>query len=79
MLVVCEVLILVLGLGIAALRTLRGPVWFPLRALATGYVDLFRGLPLIICLYLIGFGLPGLRLTGIPNDPVRARRRSRWC
>jgi polar amino acid transport system permease protein len=69
-LLVCEVLILVLGLGIAALRTLRGPVWFPLRALATAYVDLFRGLPLIICLYLVGFGLPGLRLTGIPNDPV---------
>ncbi|MCP2166157.1 amino acid ABC transporter membrane protein, PAAT family [Goodfellowiella coeruleoviolacea] len=69
-LVVCEALILVLGVLIAALRTLRGPVWFPVRALATGYVDLFRGLPLIICLYLIGFGLPGLRLTGIPNDPV---------
>jgi polar amino acid transport system permease protein len=69
-LVVCEVLILALGLGIAALRTLRGPVWFPVRALATAYVDLFRGLPLIICLYLVGFGLPGLRLTGIPNDPV---------
>jgi len=69
-LVVCEVLILVIGLGIAALRTLRGPVWFPVRALAVGYVDLFRGLPLIICLYLVGFGLPGLRLTGIPNDPV---------
>ncbi|HWO63381.1 MAG TPA: amino acid ABC transporter permease [Umezawaea sp.] len=69
-LVVAEVVILVLALGIAALRTLRGPVWFPLRALATGYVDLFRGLPLIICLYLVGFGLPGLRLSGIPNDPV---------
>ncbi|GAA3546671.1 amino acid ABC transporter permease [Amycolatopsis ultiminotia] len=69
-LVVCEVAILLLGVGIAALRTLRGPVWFPLRAVATGYVDLFRGLPLIICLYLVGFGLPGLRLTGIPNDPV---------
>jgi polar amino acid transport system permease protein len=69
-LLVCEVLILVLALGIAVLRTLRGPVWFPVRALATGYVDLFRGLPLIICLYLIGFGLPGLRLSGIPNDPV---------
>ena len=69
-LVVCEVLVVALGLAIAGLRTLRGPVWFPLRALATGYVDLFRGLPLIICLYLVGFGLPGLRLTGIPNDPV---------
>jgi polar amino acid transport system permease protein len=69
-LVVCQVLILIFGLGLAAVRTLRGPVWFPLRALATGYVDLFRGLPLLICLYLVGFGLPGLRLSGIPTSPV---------
>ncbi|KAA0098207.1 amino acid ABC transporter permease [Mycolicibacterium sp. P1-18] len=69
-LIVCQALILIFGLGLAAVRTLRGPVWFPLRALATGYVDLFRGLPLLICLYLVGFGLPGLRLTGLPNDPV---------
>jgi len=69
-LVVCQVLILIFGLCLAAVRTLRGPVWFPLRALATGYVDLFRGLPLLICLYLVGFGLPGLRLSGIPTNPV---------
>lgn len=69
-LVVCAVAIVALGLTIAFLRSLRGPVWFPVRALATAYVDVFRGLPLLICLYLIGFGLPGLRLTGIPNDPV---------
>jgi len=69
-LVVCQVLILIFGLCLAAVRTLRGPVWFPLRALATGYVDLFRGLPLLICLYLVGFGLPGLRLTGLPTNPV---------
>ena len=69
-LVVCQVLIVIFGLGLAAVRTLRGPVWFPLRALATGYVDLFRGLPLLICLYLVGFGLPGLRLTGLPTSPV---------
>jgi polar amino acid transport system permease protein len=69
-LVVCEVLVLIFGLGIAAVRTLRGPVWFPVRALAIGYVDLFRGLPLLICLYLVGFGLPGLRLSGIPTNPV---------
>lgn len=69
-LVVCQLLILIFGLGLAALRTLRGPVWFPLRALATGYVDLFRGLPLLICLYLVGFGLPGLRLSGLPTNPV---------
>lgn len=69
-LVVCEVLVVIFGLGIAAVRTLRGPVWFPVRALAIGYVDLFRGLPLLICLYLVGFGLPGLRLQGIPTNPV---------
>jgi polar amino acid transport system permease protein len=69
-LVVCQVLVLICGLGLAAVRTLRGPVWFPVRALATGYVDLFRGLPLLICLYLVGFGLPGLRLSGVPTSPV---------
>ena len=50
------------------LRTLRGPVFFPLRALATGYVDLFRGVPLLIALYLIGFGVPALRLQGVPTN-----------
>jgi polar amino acid transport system permease protein len=69
-LVVCQVLVLIFGLGLAAARTLRGPVWFPVRALAIGYVDLFRGLPLLICLYLVGFGLPGLRLSGVPTSPV---------
>jgi polar amino acid transport system permease protein len=67
-LVVAEAGVLVLGLVIALLRTLRGAVFFPVRALATGYVDLFRGVPLLIALYLIGFGLPALRLQGIPTD-----------
>ena len=67
-LVVAEIGILVFGLAIASLRTLRGPVFFPLRALATGYVDLFRGVPLLIALYLIGFGVPALRLQGVPTD-----------
>jgi polar amino acid transport system permease protein len=69
-LVVAAVCVVVLGLTIAALRTLRGPVFFPLRALATGYTDLFRGLPLIIVLYVVGFGIPGLRLPGVPTSPV---------
>lgn len=67
-LVVAEIGILALGLVVALLRTLRGPVFFPVRALAIGYVDLFRGVPLLVALYLIGFGLPALRLQGIPND-----------
>lgn len=45
---------------IAVIRTLRGPVFFPLRAIAAGYTDIFRGLPLIIVLYLVGYGVPGL-------------------
>ena len=67
---VSAVLIVVLALGLAVARTLRGPVFFPLRAAATAYVDLFRGLPLILVLLLVGFGLPGLRLQGIPSDAV---------
>jgi polar amino acid transport system permease protein len=67
MLVVCAILALALGLAIAVLRTLRGPVFFPVRALATGYTYLFRGVPLIIVIYLFAFGIPGLRLKGTPG------------
>jgi polar amino acid transport system permease protein len=67
MLVACAVLALALGLVIAVLRTLRGPVFFPARALATGYTYAFRGVPLIIVIYLFAFGIPGLRLRGTPN------------
>jgi polar amino acid transport system permease protein len=45
-------------------------VFWPLRALATAYVDLFRGLPLILVLLLVGFGVPGLRLQGVTNNAV---------
>jgi polar amino acid transport system permease protein len=65
---VCSVFILMLGLLVAVLRTLRGPVFWPLRALATVYVDLFRGLPLILVLLVVGLGVPGLRLQGVPTD-----------
>jgi polar amino acid transport system permease protein len=67
--VVCAIAILVLGMAVAVMRTLRGAVFFPLRAFATAYVDLFRGMPLIIVLYLVGFGLPALRLEGVPTSP----------
>ncbi len=48
---------------IAVIRTLRGPVFYPLRLIATVYTDLFRGMPLIIVLYLVGFGIPALGVT----------------
>lgn len=62
-LAISAVCILIVALAIALIRTLKGPVFFPLRALVTVYTDIFRGIPVIIVLYLVGFGIPGLRLT----------------
>ena len=67
-LLIAGVLVLLLGLLLAVTRTVRGPAFAPLRILATAYVDLFRGMPLIIVLYLVGFGLPALQLRGIPTS-----------
>ncbi|SDR79217.1 polar amino acid transport system permease protein [Friedmanniella luteola] len=67
---VCGVLILVLGLTLAVLRTLRGPVFFPVRAAVAAYTDVFRGLPLLLVIFLLGFGVPALNLTGLPDDPL---------
>ena len=67
-LAVSAVLVVVVGLLVALARTLRGPAVAPLRLLATGYVDLFRGMPLIIVLYLVGFGFPALGLQGMPTS-----------
>jgi polar amino acid transport system permease protein len=63
----CAAGALLLGLLVALLRTLRPAVFFPLRALATSYTYLFRGTPLLIVLYLLTFGVPGLRLQGTPS------------
>ncbi|HEX2729205.1 MAG TPA: amino acid ABC transporter permease [Rubrobacteraceae bacterium] len=65
MFAVAEVFILVLALVIAIVRGIPGPVFFPLRMVAIAYTDLFRGIPLILVLYMIGFGVPGLGLAGI--------------
>ncbi|MEQ4301999.1 amino acid ABC transporter permease [Plantactinospora sp. B6F1] len=63
----CALGALALGLVVALLRTLRGPVFFPVRALAAGYTYTFRGLPLIIVIYVLTLGVPGLRLRGMPS------------
>ncbi|ADG98083.1 polar amino acid ABC transporter, inner membrane subunit [Segniliparus rotundus DSM 44985] len=67
---VCAALIALLGLGLALVRTMRGPVFFPLRILAIVYVDLFRGLPVLLVIFLLGFGAPALRLKGLPKEAV---------
>jgi polar amino acid transport system permease protein len=67
---VCEVFILVFALVIAVLRSLRGPVFFPLRALAIIYCDIARGVPTILVILLLGFGAPALQQTGVPRSRV---------
>jgi polar amino acid transport system permease protein len=70
LLLICGAAVLVLGMLIAVARTLRGPVFFPLRVLAAAYTDFFRGLPLIINLMIVVLGVPALRLQGVTVDPV---------
>ena len=67
---VCEVCILVFALVVAVLRSLPGPVFFPLRALAIIYSDLARGIPTILVIALLGFGVPALQLSGVPTSRV---------
>jgi polar amino acid transport system permease protein len=64
-----ELLILPFGLVIAVMRGLPGPVFFPVRLLAIVYVDIFRALPSILVIFILGFGIPGLGIDGVPNDP----------
>lgn len=66
---IAEVLILAWGLVLAVMRSLPGPVFFPIRFLATLYVDLFRALPGLLVIYALGFGVPALRIEGVPADP----------
>jgi polar amino acid transport system permease protein len=74
--VAVEVAVLVIGLVVALLRTVRAPALFPLRLLATVYTDVFRGIPTILIIYLVGFGTPALvntegsNLSWLPTDPV---------
>ena len=67
---VVEVAVLILGLIVALVRSSRAAAFFPFRMLAATYTDVFRGLPVILVIYLIGFGVPALELSGVPTDPV---------
>ena len=65
-----EVVVLIIGLAVALTRTSRPPALFPLRLLAAAYCDVFRGIPTILLVYLVGFGVPALDLDGLPTEPV---------
>jgi len=70
MFLVAEVLILAIALALAVIRSLRGPAFFPLRALVIIFIDLIRGIPIILLILLLGFGVPALQLTGVPNSAL---------
>jgi polar amino acid transport system permease protein len=69
-LIIAEFFVLLIGLLIAIARTSTSPVLYPVRLIATIYTDLFRGLPLLLVLLLVGLGIPGLRISWIPNSAV---------
>ena len=60
----------VIALGLALMRTTKSPALTPFRFLATAYVDIFRGAPLILIILLVGFGVPALRLKGISSNVI---------
>jgi polar amino acid transport system permease protein len=62
LMVVAEALVLVFALGVAIVRGLPGRGARPLRALMIVYTDFFRGTPLILVAFVVGFGLPALNI-----------------
>jgi polar amino acid transport system permease protein len=67
---IAEVFILAFALFIAVIRSLPGPVFFPLRVMAIIYTDVFRGVPTILVIALLGYGAPALGLSYIPTSVV---------
>jgi polar amino acid transport system permease protein len=63
---IAEAFILVFALALAVVRSLPGPVFFPMRVLGIAYADFFRGVPTILVIALLGFGAPALQLKHIP-------------
>jgi polar amino acid transport system permease protein len=67
---ISEALVLVVALAIAVVRSLPGPVLAPLRLVALVYTDVFRAIPLILVVFIVGLGIPGLQLSFISELSV---------
>jgi polar amino acid transport system permease protein len=67
---IAEPIILALGLLLAVIRSTRSPVFFPVRAAAVAYIDIFRGAPAILVILALGFGMPALRIEGMPRSAI---------
>src|SRR5690606_15792889 len=63
-----ELLVLPLALLIAVVRVIPSPAMAPFKFLAAAYTDIFRGIPTILVVMLVGFGFPALGLAGIPTS-----------
>jgi polar amino acid transport system permease protein len=68
--VIVELCVLVVGLAVALVRTTRSPALFPLRLMAAVFSDVTRGVPVVLFVYLVGFGVLALNLKGLPTDPL---------
>lgn len=68
--VVAEPLVLVLGLLVALLRVQDNPLFTPLKLLAVVYTDAFRGVPTLLVVFVVGFGVPALQLSGVTSNPA---------
>jgi len=66
---VAQSLVLVFALVLAVMRSLKDPVFTPFRLFAIVYIDLFRGLPSILIIYILGLGIPALQIPGLTRDP----------
>ena len=60
----------VIALALALLKTTKSPALTPFRFIATAYIDIFRGAPLILIILLVGFGVPALRIQGLTNNVI---------
>lgn len=68
--VISMILIMLISLVFAALRSLRGPLFAPFRVFTVVYIDLLRGLPALLLVLLLGLGVPALQLPGVPNSSL---------
>jgi polar amino acid transport system permease protein len=60
----------IIALALALLRTTKSPALTPFRFIATAYIDIFRGAPLILIILLVGFGVPALRIQGLTSNVI---------
>ncbi|WP_272477873.1 amino acid ABC transporter permease [Baekduia alba] len=68
--VIVEICVLIVGLVVALVRTTRSPALFPLRLMAAVFSDVTRGVPVVLFIYLVGFGVLALDIDGLPTDPL---------